>query len=283
MRMNVECVRDTRGQGLLYMPPELEPHYVADGQAIYYGDNCDVLRHFPIECVDLVVTSPPYDALREYGGAQWDFHGLSKQLVRVIKPGGVIVWVVNDQTIDGDESGSSFEQALHFKHLGLRLHDTMIFQKNGSSFPQSTRYYQVFEFMFVFSKGNPKTFNPIADRKNYHPGKRYGRSGRHKNGNRPIEKIRHYVRPESGVRFNIWMYQSSGVVGVNHPALFPKELAADHIKSWSNEGDVVLDPFSGSGTTVLMARKMGRKGIGIEINQEYVDESIRRLRQKVLF
>ena len=131
---------------------------------IICGDNCDVLGTFPRDCIDLVVTSPPYDDLRMYGGHEWDFYGVAWQLKRVLKPGGVIVWVVNDQTKDGSETGTSMRQALHFQNIGLRLHDTMIWERS-SPFPESNRYHPSFEFMFVLSKDKPRAFNAIMDRK----------------------------------------------------------------------------------------------------------------------
>jgi DNA modification methylase len=259
---------------------------------IICGDNCDVLGTLPRDCIDLVVTSPPYDDLRTYGGHSWDFYGVAWQLKRVLKDGGVIVWNVNDETKGGSESATSFRQAIHFKEMGFLLHDTMIYQKKGFSFPDSTRYHQVFEFMFVLSKGKPKTFNPICDRQNETAGKRLGGDyKRDKNGNsvvRPGSESRG-DRREFGQRFNVWTYSagsgqsSSDAVAFNHPAIFPESLAADHIRSWSNEGDIVLDPFSGSGTTAKMARELGRKYIGIEINPEYVEISSKRLEQQLLW
>lgn len=249
---------------------------------IVLGDNCEVMRQMPSESIDLVVTSPPYDDLRTYGGHSWDFYGVAWNLKRLLKPGGVIVWVVNDETKDGDETGTSFKQALHFKSLGLRLHDTMIWDKHGFSAVGSTavRYGPVFEYMFVFSKGKP-TFNPLRDRKNIHAGKdQRSCSVREVDGGMRSQVSLGRVQDEYGIRFNIWKVapQSS-----DHPAIFPEALARDHILSWSNEGDIVLDPFSGSGTTAKMAKHNGRRFIGIEINHEYVEIANKRLEQGVLF
>lgn len=256
--------------------------------SIICGDNCDVLGTFPRECIDLVVTSPPYDDLRTYGGHSWDFYGVAWQLKRVLKPGGVIVWVVNDKTEDGSETGTSAEQAAHFRRLGLRQHDTMIYFKNGMSFPESNRYYPVWEYMYVFSKGQPKTTNLIADRPTAHAGaKKTSRMERQPNGEvrRPQ---REFEVSEFAVRYNVWsidagyMKTTKDVIAFDHPAVFPEALARDHILSWSNEGDVVLDPFSGSGTTAKMARLAGRRFIGIEINPEYCEIARKRLAQKLL-
>lgn len=258
---------------------------------IICGDNVATLRTFPAECIDLVVTSPPYDNLRTYGGHSWDFPAVAAELTRVLKPGGVIVWVVNDETIDGSETGSSFRQALRFKELGLRLHDTMIWLKAGFSFPDHTRCHQVFEYMFVLSKGKPATFRQIKDRVCIYGGRELGGDyKRNKNGEsvmRPGSQNRG-IRNTHGGRFNVWRIEAGGgisssdPVGENHPAIFPEALARDHILSWSNEGDLVLDPFNGSGTTTKMARFCGRHFIGIEINPDYCEIARNRLRQQLL-
>ena len=256
---------------------------------IICGDNCEVMRAMPSESIDLVVTSPPYDDLRTYGGHSWDFYGVAWNLKRLLKPGGVIVWVVNDKTQDGSETGSSADQAKHFRSIGLRQHDTMIYYKNGMSFPESNRYYPVWEYMYIFSKGQPKTTNLIADRKTNHGGaKKTSRMERQPDGaiRRPE---REFEVSEYSVRYNIWtidagyMKTTKDVSAYDHPAIFPEALARDHIVTWSNEGDIVLDPFSGSGTTAKMAKHNGRRFIGIEINPEYVEISKKRLSQGVLF
>jgi len=256
---------------------------------IICGDNCDVLGTFPRDCIDLVVTSPPYDDLRTYGGHDWDFYGVAWQLKRVLKPGGVIVWVVNDQTKDGSETGTSADQAKHFRRIGLRQHDTMVYYKNGMSFPESNRYYPVWEYMYVFSKGQPKTANLIADRKTAHAGaKKTSRMERQPDGSirRPD---REFEVSKYSIRYNIWtidagyMKTTKDVNAYDHPAIFPESLARDHILSWSNEGDIVLDPFIGSGTTAKMAKLNGRRFIGIEVNPEYCEIAEKRLAQNVLF
>lgn len=262
-----------------------EPYYDRDGIKLFCGDNCDVLGTMPRECIDLVVTSPPYDDLRTYGGHSWDFYGVAWQLKRVLKPGGVIVWVVNDKTEDGDESGSSFKQALYFKQIGLRLHDTMIYQKKGvGACGSNLSYWQQFEYTFIVSNGKPKTVNRIADVKNVTAGTT--RQASPKCDAVGSRTVRNVTIAEYGIRTNIWQYDVGMATNddtTKHPAPFPEDLARDHILSWSNEGDTVLDPFNGSGTTIKMARECGRKGIGIEINQEYCDISVARLAQRILF
>jgi len=250
---------------------------------IICGDNVTTMKTFPDACIDLVVTSPPYDNLRTYGGHSWDFEGVAQQLWRVIKPGSVVVWVVNDATIDGSETGTSFRQALRFMEIGFRLHDTMIYERLNPPPLNHNRYEQAFEFAFVLSSGKPATWNPIKV-KAASAGKLRG--GTMRNGGRDELQQKHTlgVCPDECVPGNVWGYavgcekDSTG----KHPAIFPEALARDHILSWSNEGDTVLDPFSGSGTTAKMARLMGRQFIGIEINPEYCEIARKRLAQKVL-
>ena len=256
--------------------------------SIICGDNVDVMATFPDACIDLVVTSPPYDDLRKYGGHSWDFPAVARELTRILKPGGVIVWVVGDKTENGSESGESFRQALAFMGLGLNLHDTMFYIKRGcGGGDTSKRYLNVVEYMFVFSLGTPAKANMIRDRKNTSAGnvnlKRWdGRHGTHGTA----RKTPHVVQ-EFGLRINAWDYYVGGWPGHyenngDHPAAFPNGLAADHILTWSNPGDVVLDPFAGSGTTLKMAKEHGRHYIGIEVNPAYVAICEKRVAQGVL-
>ena len=255
-----------------------------DFDKIYCGDNCDLLGRLPRECIDLVVTSPPYDDLRTYGGHSWDFFGVAWQLQRVLKPGGVIVWVVADATKGGSETGSSMEQALHFKRLGLNLHDTMIYKQAGTGAKGSNlAYWQAWEYMLVFSKGVPKTVNRIADRPNKKAGS-VAASGKSRKvaavGTRTERGTR--TVPAFSVRQNVWEYAAHDGERTNHPAPFGLPLARDHIASWSAPGDVVLDPFVGSGTTAKAARDLGRRYIGFEINPDYCALAEQRLvRQQI--
>ena len=264
-----------------------QPCRCHDGITLYCGDNVETLRAFPDTCVDLTVTSPPYDNLRTYGGHSWDFENVAQQLWRVTKPGGVVVWVVADATVNGSETGTSFRQALRFMEIGFRLHDTMIWDKGGFTAVGSVqcRYGPVSEFMFVLSHGKPKAFNAIKDRKVLCTDRRAYRTVRLPDGTMLRKTHDPIPRQEGdyGIRYNIWTMPSPGIPGTKHPATFPEKLARDHILSWSNEGDTVLDPFCGSGTTAKMAKHNGRQFIGIEIEEKYCEIAARRLEQEVLF
>jgi DNA modification methylase len=253
------------------------------------GDCLELMKELPNESVDLTVTSPPYDNLRTYNGniEQWSFEkfqGIAKELYRVTKQGGVVVWIVGDATIKGSETGTSFKQALYFKEIGFNLHDTMIYEKAGCSLPSPNRYLQCFEYMFVFSKGRPKTYNLICDRKNRF--ERWGKTKkvREADGSFSIRQTKPFR--EYGRRYNIWRYvpggqgnSSSDKFIFKHPAVFPEQLAQDHILSWSNKGDVVLDPFIGSGTTAKMAVLNNRRYIGYELDEKYFEIAQKRIEE----
>ena len=249
---------------------------------VIHGDCLIEMQKIPDKSIDMVLTSPPYDNLRDYKGYTFDFEGIAKQLFRIVKDGGVVVWVVGDATIKGSETGTSFKQALYFKEIGFNLHDTMIWEKQTFTAVGAlkSRYAPVFEYMFIFTKGKLKTFNPIKDRKNTTAGQKIGRKGGIRKRNGELVPNSSYgtdkVKAEYGQRFNIWRI-IIGQRSNGHPAPFPEQLAEDHILSWSNEGDTVLDPMAGSGTTLKMAKKNNRNYIGIEISQEYIDIINKRL------
>lgn len=257
---------------------------------IICGDNCEVMRKMPSESIDLVVTSPPYDDLRTYGGHSWDFYGVAWNLKRLLKPGGVIVWNVNDRTKDNNKSCTGWNQVLHFRSIGLNLYSTMIWDKPWCQYGDTqSRYAETWEYCFIVSKGKPKSITILKDRRNVTAGSvsktRVDRRVNEATG--VAARSTPHVVNEFGPRKAIWeISQGSETVtvdGKSHPAPFPEALARDHILSWSNEGDIVLDPFSGSGTTAKMAKHNGRRFIGIEVNPEYVEISRKRLEQGVLF
>ena len=247
------------------------------------------MKSIPDGSIDLTVTSPPYDNLRTYNGFSFDFENIAKELYRITKDGGVVVWVVGDATIKGSETGTSFKQALFFKDIGFNIHDTMIYDKGSSQFPNFTRYYQCFEYMFVFSKGKIKTFNPICDRKNINGGSKISGRERQRNGKlnqKSGEKNGRTIK-EFGCRYNIWrispgyMLSTTDKYAYEHPAIFPEQLANDHIISWSNESDTVFDPFMGSGTTGKMALLNNRKFIGFELDDKYFEIAKQRINDAV--
>lgn len=249
---------------------------------IYCGDNIELIKQLDDNSIDLTVTSPPYDNLRTYKGYTFNFETLAHELFRVTKQGGVVVWVVGDATINGSETGTSFRQALFFMECGFNLHDTMIYQKTGAGAVGSNKcYIQNFEYMFVFSKGAIKTTNLIYDRDNVKICTTISNGSRINNNADTERKYRTITTKEKGRRFNVWTIEQRNHQDrfrKQHPAPFPEQLAEDHIVSWSNPGDIVFDPFMGSGTTAKMALKNGRNFIGFEISQEYVDIANERIK-----
>jgi site-specific DNA-methyltransferase (adenine-specific) len=248
---------------------------------LYVGDSVELLRKLDDNCIDLTITSPPYDSLRKYNGFKFDSLSMAKELYRVTKPGGVVVWNVNDATVNGSETLTSFKQAIQFvDEAKFKLHDTMIYQKN--CLPKNhNRYEQDFEYMFIFSKGKPKTFNPIripcaypekeSSRKNSYFSKtnekqRSARSGKKR---KPVGKDK--------IKGNIWKYSvgkghsTLDDVAFKHPAIMPEKMVHDHIISWSNEGDLVLDPMCGSATVAKMSILSKREFLGFDISKEYID------------
>jgi len=242
---------------------------------VIQGDCLEVMKTLEENSVDLTVTSPPYDNLRDYKGYTFDFEGIAKELYRVTKKdGGVVVWVVGDATIKGSETGTSFKQALYFKEIGFNLHDTMIWEKQTftATGALKTRYAQVFEYMFILTKGKIKTFNPIKDRPTKGIRKKHGTVRQADGTTKKQSSLGKVYADKEAQRFNVWRINTE-VSNNNrfHPAQFSEKLAEDHILSWSNEGDTVLDPMAGSGTTLKMAKKNNRNYIGIEISPEYID------------
>lgn len=246
------------------------------------GDCVDVMADMMSESVDLTITSPPYDKLRDYEDYIFDFENIAKQLFRITKQGGVVVWVVADATVDGGETGTSFRQALYFKEIGFRLFDTMIYTKDpkGAVGTSKNRYFQCFEYMFVFSKGKPKTANLIRDRKNK---KKNEQTKRWRTPDGRLCKKSISVNQPYSKRTNLWHFgigknkSTKDVIAHEHPAIFPEKLAEDHILSWSNENDLVFDPMCGSGTVGKMALKHNRNFIGCDVSEKYIDIAKTRL------
>lgn len=251
-----------------------------DINTIYNGDCVELMKTISDGFIDLTITSPPYDNLRDYNGYKFDFESIAKELYRITKFGGIVVWVVGDKTINGDKSGTSFKQALFFKEIGFKLHDHMIYKKKNTPFMRSNAYTNCFENMFVFVKGKIKTFNPIKI-----PTVRSGKEKlvSNKKADGINNKVWGILKKEKN-KTNIWEYavgfggSTKDKMAFKHPAIFPEKLAEDHILSWSNEGDIILDPMCGSGTTCKMAILNNRKFIGIESSTEYVEIAKERIK-----
>lgn len=245
---------------------------------IWHCDAMDLLAVLPDASIDMILASPPYDNLRTYNGFTWNFEGIARESFRVLKPGGVLVWVVGDATVNGSETLTSFRQALYFVDgCGFNLYDTMIYHKIGES-PQRpvVRYGNRFEYMFILSKGIPINTNIICTQST---GKTKTATKRQRSG-KMLDKR---VNIGGGTIGNVWsfntgfMHSTLDVEAYQHPAIFPEELALRHIHTWSNSGDIVLDYFSGSGTTAKIARNMERRFIGCDISLEYVELARLRL------
>lgn len=244
----------------------------------FIGDCIEIMQKINDDSIDLTVTSPPYDNLRNYNGYSFDFDTIAKQLFRITKQGGVVVWVVNDK-INGGRSLTSFRQAIFFQDIGFNVHDVMIYAKKNTPFMRSNAYTNCYEYMLVLSKGKPKTFHPIMEQT--------VRNGfemvvANKGADAQNNKVLKELKKEK-TRTNIWHY-AVGLGGTTkdreafqHPAVFPEKLAQDHILSWSNPGDIVLDPMCGSGTTCKMAHVNNRYFIGIDISPEYINIAKSRL------
>lgn len=246
---------------------------------VYAIDCLEGMKRLPDNFIALTVTSPPYDNLRNYKGFSFDFESIAHELYRITKSGGVLVWVVGDATVNGSETCTSFKQVLYFRDLGFNLHDTMIYRKKTPPLTHK-RYEQEFEFMFVFVKGKIQTFNPILVDKLYMD----KRSNKAFSRNKTNEHDMGFSsRKTQRIKGNVWEYLVGGgkstkdKIAFQHPAIFPEQLAADHILSWSNEGDLIFDPMCGSGTTLKMAKQLGRNFLGFDISHEYVEIAKQRI------
>lgn len=247
------------------------------GQCEIYLSDCESILP-EIGGIDMVVTSPPYDGLRTYGGMSgFDYIAVARMLYQSVNDGGVVMWNVADQVVNGSETGTSFRQAIAFMDAGFRLHDTMIYAKNMSRFPDPVRYDNAFEFMFIFSKGNPNTFTPLRDKENISFGRFSQGTERQADGSMKPIKNRKPIK-KFGKRLNWWVINHEQSC-TEHPATMPYAMARDQILSWSAPGDTVIDPFMGSGTTGVACIKTGRRFVGVENNPEYFDISYRRLEE----
>lgn len=249
----------------------------------HVADCVKFMKKMDAGCVDLSVTSPPYDNLRDYQGYSFDFEAIAHGLYRVTKKGGVVVWVVGDKINDG-RSLTSFRQGLFFQEIGFQMHDVMIYQKKNTPFMRSNAYTNCFEFMFVLSKGKPKTFHPLKE-KTVRTG--FEMLTHNKKADGVNKKVLAELKPEK-TKNNIWAYAvgmggtTSDKIAFQHPAVFPERLAAEHILSWSNKGDLIFDPMCGSGTTGKMAAIHHRNFIGVDISKEYIAIAKQRMKSMQL-
>jgi DNA modification methylase len=252
---------------------------------ILCGNHLELLPRFPDDCFDMWLTSPPYDNLRDYEGYDFQFEPLARELYRVLKPGCVGVWIVNDATVNGSETLTSSKQKIFFSEIGFNVYQTIFYAKTGlpPKYPNILKYQTVSEYNFVLAKGKPLTFHPIKDRQNKRVGEvNAAQSQRSKDGHRKKVRTPHKIS-QYGERHNIWFYDVGFMHSTldreafDHPAIFPEKLAEDHILSWSNPGDVILDPMCGSGTTCKMAAKHGRQYVGIDIAEKYCEIARKRV------
>jgi len=244
---------------------------------ILKGDCLELMENIEDKSIDMIITSPPYDDIKNYNyNLNWNFgifKLISNEMNRVLKDGGVIIWVVNDKTQNGSESLSSFKQVIFFNELGLKLYDTMIYKKLNYTPLTHRRYEQEFEYMFCLSKGIPKTFNPIKIKCKYGGTKSRGSPSFYKSNNDNLTKINKYIINNEKIKGNIFEYNTGSLTNIklNHPAVFPLELVNDQIISWSNENDIILDCFAGSGTTAIACINTNRNYILMEKEEKYID------------
>jgi len=254
--------------------------------SVYCGDSAKLMKEIPDNFIDLTITSPPYDSLRDYDSFSFDFYKIANDLYRITKDGGIVVWIVGDETIDFCETLTSFEQAIYFvREVGFKLLDTMIYAKKSyaPAYPNMKRYAQTFEYMFVLSKGKPKTFNPIKTFKEVRSIIKNEKVSTFRQKDGSTKPIRLKADSLKKSECNVWVYDvgfnksSKDKISYEHPATFPEELAKDHILSWSNENELIFDPFAGSGTTLKMAKILNRDYLGFEISKKYTSIIKKRL------
>ena len=249
---------------------------------IYIADCVDFMQRLDDDSIPLTITSPPYDNLRDYNGYHFNFKGVAAGLYRITALGGVVVWVVGDK-INSGRTLTSFRQALHFQEIGFSIHDVMIYKKLNTPFMRSNAYTNCYEYMFILSKGSPAVFNPLKVKTQRHGIEMLVANKRPDGINKKVPSMLNKEKTKT----NIWEY-AVGLGGTTrdrdafqHPAMFPEQLALDHILTWSNDNDLVFDPMCGSGTTLKMAKKAGRDYLGVDISREYVELARERLKRAI--
>jgi len=255
---------------------------------IICADNVSLLKTLPDECIDLVVTSPPYDELRDYNGYILDLHGLGEQLLRVLKDGGICVMVIQDSTKDFAKSLTSFRTIVDWcDNIGFRLFECNIYNRQGTEGAWWKQRFRVdHEYMPIFLKGKrPQYF----DKENLKiPSKHAnkvmtGANIRTKNGKTGSRKVK--INPTKCPGTVMTFGNTCGgesKLKSKHPAVFPNMLAYDMIECFCPPDGIVLDPFNGSGTTTLAAKSLGRNYIGIDVSDEYNKIAELRLETEII-
>lgn len=252
---------------------------------LYLGDSKKELKKLPSNSVDLIVTSPPYADQRKntYGGIRPDkyvewFLPISKQLLRVLKPSGTFILNIKEKVIEGERSTYVMELILAMRKQGWLWTEEFIWHKKNS-FPGKwpNRFRDSWERLLQFNKSKDFTMYqdavkvPIGDwakgrLKNLSETDQ--RRDNTKNGSGFGKNVSNWLGKETVYPTNV-LHLATECNNKNHSAAFPEELPEWFIKLFTKEHDTVLDPFMGSGTTVLVANRMIRNSIGIEIVPEY--------------
>lgn len=228
---------------------EPTPYFKDRSGVLFCSDHIDVLKRLPSQSVDLVITSPPDEDHKITQGYQFDYRSLAQQLYRVLRVGGIIVWIVAECIRLGAETLDVTEQKNYFvTKAGFVIHSTMILATK-THFPRTCnedrKYKTGYEYMLIFSKGGKaRYFNPREHRKS-----------------------------------NLWLSRGRSKNIIPDPP-FAKKIITDHILTWSQEGDVILDPMAGSGVVLRQARLLGRKWIGIEIQQPLCDKFLKKYKER---
>ena len=254
---------------------------------LYLGDCREVLEELPDNSVDLIFTSPPYADQRKktYGGVPPDkyvewFLPISEQLLRVLKPTGSFVLNIKERVVNGERSTYVIELILEMRKQGWLWTEEYIWHKKNS-YPGKwpNRFRDAWERLLHFTKN--KKFNmyqeavmvPMGDwaktrlKKLNENDKKRSES---KAGSGFGKKVANWLARDKAYPTNV-LHLATVCNNKNHSAAFPESLPEWFIKLFTKEGDTVLDPFMGSGTTILVAKRMKRNSIGIEIIPEYYE------------
>lgn len=252
---------------------------------VYCGDCVKLMKLLPDSTIDLVVTSPPYDKIRDYNGSiHFDLHKTGQEIFRVLKSGGIAVMVIQDQTKNFGKSLTSFKTIIDWcDNIGFKLFETIIYRKNGSEGVWWTKRFRVdHEYMPIFLKGKkPQYFNkePLKI-PSKHGGKVMTGSGSRKTNGETQKTVTRAINFKK-CRGTIWNYLMAGdknPLKRKHPAVFPDKIPYDFIQCFCPEEGIVLDPFAGSGSTLVMAKKLRRSFIGFDIVPEYCELARERLK-----